>query len=637
MHAFPPPQGLYDGLHEHDACGVAFVATLTGEASHDIVAKAITALRNLEHRGATGAEPDSGDGAGILLGLPDAFLREVVDFELPAAARVRRRHGVPARRRGRGRQDPPPHRGDRRRGGPRPSSAGATCRSTPSMLGATALLGDAHLQPAVRRRRRRPGRRDGARAAGVLPAQAGRARDRRVLPVAVLAHHRLQGHAHHRPARPLLPRPGRRARRLRGGRRALAVLHQHLPELAAVAPVPVHRAQRRDQHRDGQPQLDAGPRGAAVQRPDPRRPGPALPDLHARRVRLRVLRRGARAAAPRRPLAAALGADDDPRGVGEPRRDGRRPPRVLRVPLHDDGAVGRPRLRRLHRRHPDRRGPRPQRPAPLALLGHRRRPGRAGLRGRRARHRPGDRGPQGPPPARPDVPGRHRRAPDHRGRGDQGRARRRAPVRRVAARRHRPLRGPPRPRAHRAHARLGHPAPADLRLHRGGEARPAHPDGRRPVPSRSARWAPTPRSRRCPTGRGCCSTTSRSCSRRSPTRRWTRSARSSSPRCPARSAPRPTCSSRRRRPAASWCCRSRWSPTTSWPRSGTSTATATCPATPPTSPAACTTSRAAAGRWPTGSTRSAPRCRPRSPTARGSSCSPTGTPPPSWRRSRRCC
>ncbi|HET9829647.1 MAG TPA: glutamate synthase large subunit [Nocardioidaceae bacterium] len=83
MHPTPPPQGLYDGLHEHDACGVAFVATLTGRASHDIVAKAITALRNLEHRGATGAEPDSGDGAGILLQVPDAFLRAVVDFELP--------------------------------------------------------------------------------------------------------------------------------------------------------------------------------------------------------------------------------------------------------------------------------------------------------------------------------------------------------------------------------------------------------------------------------------------------------------------------------------------------------------------------------------------------------------------------
>src|SRR3954471_23650931 len=83
MHAYPAPQGLYDGQHEHDACGVAFVATLTGRAGHDIVEKAITALRNLEHRGATGAEPDSGDGAGILIGVPDAFFREVVDFALP--------------------------------------------------------------------------------------------------------------------------------------------------------------------------------------------------------------------------------------------------------------------------------------------------------------------------------------------------------------------------------------------------------------------------------------------------------------------------------------------------------------------------------------------------------------------------
>ncbi|KQV69762.1 glutamate synthase [Nocardioides sp. Root122] len=89
MHAFPPSfppaQGLYDPRHEKDACGVAMVATLTGEASHDIVAKALTALRNLDHRGAAGAEVNSGDGAGILLQVPDAFLREVVDFDLPPA------------------------------------------------------------------------------------------------------------------------------------------------------------------------------------------------------------------------------------------------------------------------------------------------------------------------------------------------------------------------------------------------------------------------------------------------------------------------------------------------------------------------------------------------------------------------
>ena len=97
MHAFPPRQGLYDPRHENDACGVAFVATLTGEASHDIVAKALTALRNLDHRGAAGAEPNSGDGAGILMQVPDAFLRDGGRLRAPAGAGVRRRHRVPAR------------------------------------------------------------------------------------------------------------------------------------------------------------------------------------------------------------------------------------------------------------------------------------------------------------------------------------------------------------------------------------------------------------------------------------------------------------------------------------------------------------------------------------------------------------
>jgi len=80
----PPAQGLYDPRFEHDACGVAFVATLTGEASHDIVEHALTALHNLDHRGAAGAEASSGDGAGILIQVPDAFLRAVVDFQLPS-------------------------------------------------------------------------------------------------------------------------------------------------------------------------------------------------------------------------------------------------------------------------------------------------------------------------------------------------------------------------------------------------------------------------------------------------------------------------------------------------------------------------------------------------------------------------
>ncbi|MEE4541530.1 glutamate synthase large subunit [Streptomyces sp. V4-01] len=85
MDGRPARQGMYDPRNEHDACGVGFVATLTGEASHGLVQQALTVLRNLEHRGATGAEPDSGDGAGILLQVPDAFLRANTAFDLPEA------------------------------------------------------------------------------------------------------------------------------------------------------------------------------------------------------------------------------------------------------------------------------------------------------------------------------------------------------------------------------------------------------------------------------------------------------------------------------------------------------------------------------------------------------------------------
>lgn len=78
-------QGLYDPRFEHDACGVAFVAALNGAATHQIVDHGLTALSNLDHRGASGSEPDSGDGAGMLVQIPDSFFRAVVDFDLPTA------------------------------------------------------------------------------------------------------------------------------------------------------------------------------------------------------------------------------------------------------------------------------------------------------------------------------------------------------------------------------------------------------------------------------------------------------------------------------------------------------------------------------------------------------------------------
>jgi len=85
--ALPLKQGLYDPANEHDACGVGFVAHIKGEKRHEIIRQGLTILERLHHRGAVGADPRAGDGAGMLLQLPDAFFRAVVDFDLPAAGR----------------------------------------------------------------------------------------------------------------------------------------------------------------------------------------------------------------------------------------------------------------------------------------------------------------------------------------------------------------------------------------------------------------------------------------------------------------------------------------------------------------------------------------------------------------------
>jgi glutamate synthase (NADPH/NADH) large chain len=85
--ATPQATGLYDPRYERDACGLAMVATLRGTAGHDIIATALNALRNLEHRGAVGSDAGTGDGAGIVTQIPDTFLRAVVDFDLPSVGR----------------------------------------------------------------------------------------------------------------------------------------------------------------------------------------------------------------------------------------------------------------------------------------------------------------------------------------------------------------------------------------------------------------------------------------------------------------------------------------------------------------------------------------------------------------------
>jgi len=85
-HGLPPAQGLYDPAHEHDACGIGFVASISGEKSHDIIRKGIQVLLNLAHRGACGCDPETGDGAGVLIQIPHKFFArecEKLGFRLP--------------------------------------------------------------------------------------------------------------------------------------------------------------------------------------------------------------------------------------------------------------------------------------------------------------------------------------------------------------------------------------------------------------------------------------------------------------------------------------------------------------------------------------------------------------------------
>ena len=203
------------------------------------------------------------------------------------------------------------------------------------------------------------------------------------------------------------------------------------------------------------------------------------------------------------------------------------PAGLLPLPLLAHGAVGRPGVDRLHRRHGHRRRARPQRPAPLALLGHRRRPGHHGVGGRACSTwtRPAWCARAGSSPGacswstRPGAHRRRRRDQDPPGRRASLRASGWTPGSSSSTT------CPPRPAAAARHASVLHRQQIfgytneELRLL-------IAPDGPHRRRAASARWAPTRPSPCCPTGRGCCSTTSPSSSPRSPTRPSTPSARS---------------------------------------------------------------------------------------------------------------
>ena len=537
LQAFPPPQGLYDGLHEHDACGVAFVATLTGVASHDIVAKAVTALRNLEHRGATGAEPDTGDGAGILLGVPDRFFREVVDFELPPArsyavgtaflpgdadqvAKTRQRieeiaaeEGLKRPRLARGPHRPVHARRHRRQ---RDAVLPAALRRAPAAAASSGMALE-RLAFCLRKRAEREtdvyfpslSSRTIAYKGMLTTDQLDRfypeLTDERVESAVAVVHSRFSTNTF--PSWPL-SHPFRfiahngEINTVMGNRNWMRAREALLRERPARRPTAG----------------DAKGTAADLERLFPIC-SPGASDSASFDEVLELLHMGGRSL-PHSVLMMIPEAWENHAEMDAARRafyefhasmmepwDG--PACVVFTDGTQVGAVL------------DRNGLRPSRywvtddglvvlasevgvldidPATVVRKG-RLQPGRMFL---------------------VDTD-EHRIIEDEEIKGELAAEH---PYDEWLHAGHHPPRRPARARAHRAHARLGHAAPADLRLHRGGEARPAHARWPRPAPSRSGRWARTRRSRRSRSGRGCCSTTSASCSRRSPTRRWTRSARS---------------------------------------------------------------------------------------------------------------
>ena len=311
----------------------------------------------------------------MLMQIPHASSREGDAARLRAAGarRIRRRRCVPAAR-PRGAQNRRRHHRevDRRRGPDVPRLARRAGRPLRARRKRQAdRAGD---PPDLHRPRRRIADDRCLRAEALRHPQGrsrtrlglGDPRDRRLLSrVAVDAHDRLQGHAarrassahyYKRPADPRLeigPRAG-----------ASALLDQHLPVLVAGASLPHGRPQRRDQHAARQRQLDGGAAGIrsppSCSAPTSRKLWPisyeGQSDTACFDNALEFLVAG-------RLFARPCDDDADPGGLGRQSADGRGAPRLLRISRRADGAVGRPGGDRLHRRPPDRRHPRPQRPA----------------------------------------------------------------------------------------------------------------------------------------------------------------------------------------------------------------------------------------------------------------------------------
>ena len=369
---------------------------MNGRRSHDILLKGLQVLVNLDHRGAVGADPTLGDGCGVLTQIPHAFSRANARSSAspcPSPAITRRPVLHAARRRAARRDRGDRREGDRRRGagparlarhagrqrGPRRAGEGGRAGAAPGLHRPRAphvADEDAFERKLFILRKVISNR---VYAIGARPRSPNTIRSR--CPAAPSSTRAWCWSASSRPITSDLPDPLFET--------ALALVHQRFAtntfpswRLAHPYRMVAHNGEINTLRGNvnwmaaRQASVESALFGADISQ--------AVADLLRGPVGHRLLRQRARVPDPRRLLARPCNDDADPGGLGGQSADGSGAARLLRVPRRADGAVGRPGGDGLHRRPPDRRHARPQRPAAGALHRHRRRPGRARLRNRRA-------------------------------------------------------------------------------------------------------------------------------------------------------------------------------------------------------------------------------------------------------------
>ena len=441
----PPAQGLFDPAREHDACGVGFIADMSNAKRHDIIEKGLQILLNLDHRGAVGADPKSGDGCGMLVQIPHRFFAEEcakLGFALPE----------------------PGHYAVGTFFLPRDPELAAICRQviekTVAYEGQVLLgfrepptdnsdLGESvrpteplHLQVFIGRGKGIATEEEFERRLYIVRKQISGAvyamkdqdlRGRGFYPVSISCRTVVYK------GMLLAPQLGSYYKDLRDERfeSALALVHQRFStntfpswQLAHPYRMVAHNGEINTLR--GNVNWMAARQASVDSRPVRQRHLEALADLLRGPVGHGLLRQRARIPGAWRIFAGARHDDAHPRGVVGQQADGGGQAGLLRISRRADGALGRAGLDRLHRRAADRRHARPQRAAPGALHRDEGRPGDPRLRGRRAADPARGHHREVAPAAGQDAAHRPRQGPHRLGRRGEGRARRPPSLRAMA-------------------------------------------------------------------------------------------------------------------------------------------------------------------------------------------------------------